>query len=126
MKVIKLKDLSPVTPPKHYNMHVKRAVDESIGSTTMKVAFGHLEPNGVVDSHIHDSQEQLFIVRKGTMVVKGEDQEFRLKKDDALLIYPGEPHASSAGGEETDYICITGLNLPPAGAKVPEKAWIKK
>jgi quercetin dioxygenase-like cupin family protein len=126
MKVIKVAELPPVTPPKHYNMHVKRAVDESIGSKTMKVSFGHLERNGEVESHIHENEEQLFIVLKGAMKMKSGDKEFKLKKDDAILFFPGEPHANSADGVETDYLCITGLNLPPAGAKIPEKRWKAK
>ena len=124
MKVIKVKELPKVIPPKHYNMFVRRAVDDSIGAKTMKVSFGHFEPHGVVEAHTHEKEEQVYIVLKGVMITKNElGEEFRVNESEALLIYPGEVHATSAGNGETDYICITGLNLPLGGSEIPEKKW---
>ena len=124
MKVIRVKELPKVVPPKHYDMFVRRAVDDSMGAKTMKVSFGHFEPNGVVEAHIHEKEEQVYIVLKGVMITKNEwGEEFRVNEGEALLIYPGEVHATSTGNEETDYICITGLNLPSGGSEIPEKKW---
>ena len=124
MKVIRVKELPKVTPPKHYNMFVRRAVDDSIGAKTMKVAFGHLEPNGIVEAHTHEKEEQIYIVLKGLMITKNEQgQEVRVHEGEALFIYPGELHTASAGNEETDYICVTGLNPSSGGSEIPEKKW---
>ena len=124
MKVIKVKDLPKVTPAHHYNMFVRRAVDDSIGAKTMKVSFGHFEPHGLVEAHTHEKEEQVYIVLKGAMITKNEQgQELRVNEGEALLIYPGEVHATSTGNKETDYICITGLNLPLGGSGIPEKKW---
>jgi hypothetical protein len=61
MKVIRVKELPKVTPPKHHNMFVRRAVDDRIGAKTMVVSFGHLEPNGLVEAHRHEKREQAYI-----------------------------------------------------------------
>ena len=124
MKVIRVKEIPRTTPPKHHNMFVQRAVGDSIGAKTMKVSFGHLEPNGVVEAHRHEKSEQAYIVLKGVMVTKNEQgEEIRVHEGEALLIYPGEVHATSAGNEETDYICVTGLNLPSGKPEIPAKQW---
>ena len=126
MKVIRVKELQKVTPKKHHNMFTLRAVDDSIGAKTMKVSFGRFEPKGVVEAHKHENEEQVYIVLKGVMIVKNEEgQEVRAHEGEALFIYPGELHSASAESEGTDYICITGLNLPSGGSKVPEKKWTK-
>jgi len=124
MKVIRVKELPRITPSKHHNMFVRRAVDDRIGAKTMEVSFGHLEPNGAVDAHRHEKGEQAYIVLKGMMVTRNEQgEEVRVHEGEAVLIYPGEVHATYAGNEETDYVCVTGLNLPSNKSKIPAKKW---
>lgn len=124
MKVIRVKELPKVTPPKHYSMFVRRAVDDRIGAKTMEVSFGHLEPHGLVEAHRHEKREQAYIVLKGVMVTKNEQgEELKIHEGEALLLYPGEVHATYAENEETDYICVTGLNLPSTDSEIPAKKW---
>ena len=124
MKVIRVKEIPRVTPPKHHNMFVRRAVNDSIGAKTMEISFGHLEPNGEVEAHRHEKREQAYIVLKGVMVTRNEQgEEIRVHEGEAVLIYPGEVHATYAGNEETDYVCVTGLNLPLGDSEIPAKKW---
>lgn len=124
MKVTRVKELPKVTPPRHHNMFVRRAVDDRIGAKTMEVSFGHLEPNGSVEAHRHEKREQAYIVLKGAMVTKNEQgEEIRIHEGEAVFINPGEVHATYAGNEETDYVCVTGLNLPSDKSKIPAKKW---
>lgn len=124
MKVIRVKELPKVTPPKHHDMVIRQVVDDSIGAKTMRVSFDHLEPNGTVEAHKHEKGEKAYIVLKGMIIAKSEwGEEVRTNAGEALLIYPGEVHAISAGNEITDYICVTGLHLPSAGSEIPAKKW---
>ena len=124
MKVIRVKELPRITPSKHHNMFVRRAVDDRIGAKTMEVSFGHLEPNGLVEAHRHEKREQAYIVLKGVMVTKNEQgKEIRIHQGEALLVYPGEVHATYAENEETDYVCVTGLNFPSDKSEIPAKKW---
>jgi len=110
MKVIKIKELPEVTPANLYNMTSRWVVDESIGAKTMRISQGHLEPDGVVKAHRHENMEQLFIVLKGALLMKSEQEEVRIEEGEAVLIYPGESHATSADNEEADYLVVTGFN----------------
>ena len=110
MKLIKIKELPKVTPANHYNMTSRWLVDESIGAKSMRISQGHLEPGGMVKAHSHENMEQLFIVLKGALLMKGEQEVVRIEEGDAVLIYPGESHATSADNEEVDYLVVTGFN----------------
>ena len=110
MKLIKIKELPKVVPANHYNMTSRWVVDESIGAKSMRISQGHMEPSGVGETHTHENMEQLFIVLKGALLMKSDKEEVRIEEGEAVLIYPGEPHATYADNEETDYLVVTGFN----------------
>ena len=110
MKLIRIKDLPQATPPNHYNMVSRWVVDESIGAKSMRISLGHMEPNGRADPHTHENMEQLFIVLKGALIVKTGQEEVRIGEGEAVLVFPGESHATIADNEETDYLVVTGFS----------------
>ena len=110
MRLIKVKELPEVIPPNHYNMTSRWVVDESIGAKSMRISQGHFEPSGEVKAHRHENMEQLFIVLKGALLMKSEQEEVRIEEGEAIFIYPGESHATSADNEEVDYLVVTGFN----------------
>ena len=110
MKLIRIKDLPQATPPNHYNMVSRWVVDESIGAKSMRISLGHTEPNGRAAPHTHENMEQLFIVLKGALIVKTEQEEVRIGKGEAVLVYPGESHATIADNQDTDYLVVTGFH----------------
>ncbi len=115
MKLIRIGDLPGLLPAGHYDLLSRRIVDESIGAKAMKVTIVCMEPNGRADSHVHENAEQLFIVLKGEMVFKTdqEETEIRLKQGEAAFVYPGEAHENYNALEgETEYIVITGNLIP--------------
>lgn len=112
MKLINIEDLQNSVPPNHYHLLSRRIVDASIGAKAMGVSLVRMEPNGRADPHIHENAEQLFIVLKGEMMIKTDQEEVFLKQGQAAFIYPGEVHENSnlAKGE-TEYIVITSKLL---------------
>jgi len=110
MKLIKIKDLPKATPPNHYNMVSRWVVDESIGAKSMRISQGHMESNGGAKAHTHENMEQLFIVLKGALIMKSDQEEVRIERGEAVLVYPGESHETLADNQETDYLVVTGFN----------------
>ena len=110
MKLIRIKDLPEGTPANHYNMMSRWVVDETVGAKSMRISLGHMESNGRADPHTHENMEQLFIVLKGALIVKSEREEVRIGEGEAVLVFPGEPHATIADNQETDYLVVTGFD----------------
>ena len=69
-----------------------------------------MEPNGGADAHTHENMEQLFIVLKGALIMKSDQEEVRIEEGEAVLVYPGESHETLADNQETDYLVVTGFN----------------
>jgi quercetin dioxygenase-like cupin family protein len=114
MKVIRIEELPEILPPKHYDLVSRRVVDASIGAKAMGVSLVRLDRNGRADPHIHENAEQLFIVFKGEMAIKTEQEEVHLKQGEAAFIYPGERHQNvNVADGETEYIVVTS-NLGPS------------
>jgi len=113
MKVIAIDELPGVVPDDHYNLLSYRIVSASIGAKAMGASLGRMEPNGRTGPHAHENAEQLFIILKGEMLMKTDRGEARLKKGQAVFIYPGEVHENyNVAGEETEYLVVTSKLSP--------------
>ena len=113
MKIIRIEEVSGILPAKHYDLVTRRIADAAIGAKAMGVSLVRMSPTGRADFHIHENAEQLFIVLKGEMAMKTDQQEVRLKPMEAAFVSPGERHQNFNVAEgETEYIVVTG-NLKP-------------
>lgn len=110
MKQIHMRELPVIVPPNHHHMKSRWVADESIGAKTMRVSFGELTPASEVAAHVHPNEEQLFIVLKGELINKNDDEEVVTKPGEAVLIMPGEPHATFTKSEVAEYLVVTGFN----------------
>jgi mannose-6-phosphate isomerase-like protein (cupin superfamily) len=113
MKIIRIEELPGILPAIHYDLVSRRIADATIGAKATGVSLVRLSRTGRADFHIHENAEQLFIVLKGEMAMKTEQEEVRLKPMEAAFISPGERHRNfNVADGETEYIVITG-NLKP-------------
>jgi mannose-6-phosphate isomerase-like protein (cupin superfamily) len=113
MKIIRIEEKPGILPAKHYDLVTRRIVDATLGAKAMGVSLVRLSRSGRADFHIHENAEQLFIVLKGEMAMKTEQEEVRLKPMEAAFISPGERHQNfNVADGETEYIVVTG-NLKP-------------
>jgi mannose-6-phosphate isomerase-like protein (cupin superfamily) len=113
MKIIRIEELPGILPAKHYDLVTRRIADATLGAKAMGVSLVRLSRSGRADFHIHENAEQLFIVLKGEMAMKTEQEEVRLKPMEAAFVSPGERHQNfNVADGETEYIVITG-NLKP-------------
>lgn len=110
MKLINIKELPIITPPNHHHMKSRWVVDETIDAKTMRVSFGELTPASEVAAHVHPNEEQLFIVLKGELINKNDDEEIVTKPGEAVLIFPDEPHATFTRSDVAEYLVVTGFN----------------
>lgn len=60
--------------------------------------------------HLHENFE-LITVRDGEMTVTVEQTEYHLKKGDAVLVFPNQPHSLHTSTYSEDQICIFSLHL---------------
>ena len=112
MKVINIEGLPKKTPPNHYNMFVRSIADPSMGAKSINTGLARFEQNGRAEAHVHENAEQLFIVLKGTMMMKTEKEEVQLVEGQAALIPPGEVHENyNLSDGVTEYLTVT-VNVP--------------
>lgn len=91
--------------PKIYDKHsssFRRAtyVDHAMGSVHMGVGICYLEPNGVIQPHVH-SFEESFYVLEGTVRAQIGERIHELGPGHFGLISTGVPHAFSNTSEQT-------------------------
>jgi mannose-6-phosphate isomerase-like protein (cupin superfamily) len=108
MKIRRMEDVPKLLPPKHYDLESQPIVDDTLGIKGLRISFGRMQSSGRADPHVHEHADQLFIVLKGEMVMKTEQEEVRLKEGDVAYIPPGEVHGNWNGRDgETQYLVIT-------------------
>ena len=112
MKIVRIEELPKKIPPNHYHMFVRSIADPSMGAKSINAGLARFEPNGRADPHVHENAEQLFIVLKGKMMMKTEDEEVPLGEGQAALVFPGEVHENyNLSDGVTEYLTIT-VNVP--------------
>lgn len=79
---------------KNYSTGFRRAtyVDRSVGSVHMGVGICFLEPNGVIQPHLHSFEESFYIL-DGEVVLEQGDRTDTLKSGNFGLISTGRRHA---------------------------------
>ena len=60
--------------------------------------------------HLHENFE-LITVRDGEMTVTVEQTEYHLKKGDAILVFPNQPHSLHTNTYSEDRLCIFSPKL---------------
>jgi quercetin dioxygenase-like cupin family protein len=113
MKLIKINNLPGVVPPGHYALIGRKIIDRDLGSQAMRTYLIHMAPPGRTDGHAHADAEQLFVVLKGELSIKGETDELRIKVGEAAFVPAGDTHLVANGIEgETEYLAITTYLKP--------------
>jgi quercetin dioxygenase-like cupin family protein len=108
MKLIKVKELPGEMPPGHYDLVGRRMIDLSLGSKATRAFLIRMDPTGRTDSHAHAESEQLFYVLKGELLVKGANEEFRVREGEAAFVFGGDEHQILNGiNAPTEYIVFT-------------------
>ena len=108
MKLIRIKDLPGVVPSGHYDLIGRKLIDRDLGSQAMRTYLIHMDSTGRTDGHAHADAEQLFVVLKGELSIKGERGEVRIKEGDAAFVPAGDWHLVANGTEgKTEYLAIT-------------------
>ena len=71
------------------------------GSRNLVVTWVDCEPGGEQQMHVHDSEEQVYIVVRGHGLMKTGDEEQDVSAGALIFVPPGTPHAIRNTGEET-------------------------
>ena len=78
----------------------------SKGAQHLVVMDVELEPGGGHDFHRHPGQEEMIIVKSGTIVQYLEADHQTLSTGDSVLVPEGVVHASFNDGDETAYLQV--------------------
>jgi mannose-6-phosphate isomerase-like protein (cupin superfamily) len=97
-------DSASAKTPAPYQKHstgFRRAtyVDRAVGSVHMGVGICFLEPNGVIESHLHSFEESFYIL-EGSVLVRIGEKSYALGPGDFGLIATGIGHAWRNIGEK--------------------------
>lgn len=90
----------------------KLIVDED-GSERIHMRKFKMKPGAWMVFHKHDNSEHVQYFLKGEVELKMGDEEYTVKKDDAVYIPPNVPHSYENNGEtDAKFLCIVpGIDI---------------
>jgi mannose-6-phosphate isomerase-like protein (cupin superfamily) len=71
------------------------------GSRNLVVTWVDCEPGGEQQMHVHDSEEQVYIVVRGHGLMKTGDEEQAVSAGTLIFVPPGTAHAIRNTGDDT-------------------------
>ena len=80
------------------------------GAKTYAMRYFEMQPGGIIPTHTHDEEHEIFILN-GEAKVLGECDTNVVKKDDVVFIPAGHPHGydNSDGKGVFSFICVIPL-----------------
>jgi quercetin dioxygenase-like cupin family protein len=80
------------------------------GAKTYAMRYFEMQPGGIIPTHTHDEEHEIFILN-GEAKVLGECDTDVAKKNDVVFIPAGHPHGyDNADGKEVfSFICVIPL-----------------
>src|SRR6185295_10375076 len=101
--VSKINEAAAKTPPLYiqHSTGFRRAtyVDRAMGSVHMGTGICYLDPNGVIQPHLHSFEESFYIL-DGNLILQIGEQEHRLGPGNFGLVSTGLPHSWQNAGEQ--------------------------
>jgi mannose-6-phosphate isomerase-like protein (cupin superfamily) len=106
LQLLRLEDLEQDEPAGHWGV-ASRFVERAGDRLTVQVC--DMTPDGGAEPHVHDAQDQMFVVLEGALTVRGDSgEETVVGTDEALRIPAGAVHATLNGGQSTArYLVLT-------------------
>ena len=98
-------------------MHIERGVSDvpkgwSIGpwnaSVSISVGFAS---EGIDDPHFHQRITEIYMVARGAIEIRVEQQTVRLKQNDVIVIEPGEAHTFLAASPDYFHFVVQSPGL---------------
>jgi mannose-6-phosphate isomerase-like protein (cupin superfamily) len=104
MQLVRPDALEPDVPAGHWGM-LSRFIERGEG---LDVQVCEMAADGGAEPHVHDAQNQMFVVLEGTLTVRGGGDRIDVRAGEALRIPAGATHATVNGGSETTrYLVLT-------------------
>jgi quercetin dioxygenase-like cupin family protein len=75
------------------------------GTPNFAMRLFEIEPGGYTPKHSHDWEHEVYIIRGGGYVFKGDDKT-KIEKDDFVFVEPSELHQFRAGENGMSIICV--------------------
>lgn len=95
-------------PAGHFGgLEVSKVVDGE-GPGNLRVQVSYCPPGGGGERHHHDDDAQLFLILRGELTFDAGGKRFTLRERDAVLLEPGEDHATiNESDEESVAVVVT-------------------
>ena len=105
MEVVRIGGLEQSVPDGHWGV-ASRFLEQG---QHLIVQFCEMAPDGGAEPHVHDTQNQMFVVLRGALAVRGAaDDVVVVHAGEALRIPAGTRHATVSADEgSTDYLVLT-------------------
>jgi quercetin dioxygenase-like cupin family protein len=110
MKLIKKGDAQQYEAKGHFGVWSARKLEAGKDSKRLNISLSHFLPGGGTEMS-SSVQERAYYVISGTMVVKGQAEEFNLVPGDILFIGAGEEREMHVTGTETVSILVMIVNV---------------
>jgi quercetin dioxygenase-like cupin family protein len=93
-------------------------------NVSLSIAVGYAN-KGINDPHYHDRTTEIYMVARGQVEVRVEQETVRLSQNDVLVIEPGEAHTFLAASPDYFHFVVHSPGLPDGEAQV-DKVKVKK
>jgi len=106
------KEASEVTEPGAEKVKIKWLLHKGIGARKFHLRHFVVEPEGHTPFHAHPTDHEVYIL-KGKALVRGGEQEVKVKPGDAIFIPENELHQfKNVGKEPLVFLCVKGEEPP--------------
>ncbi len=75
------------------------------GAPNFALRVFEVSPNGYSPRHTHEWEHEIYII-EGDGFAVSKDGEFKIKKDDCILVNPSELHQIKAGSKGITFVCV--------------------
>lgn len=111
-KLMRMRDIQPVCPPKHTNTEAFPLVTKNtVGAQHVEFSITEIHPEGEAEENTHPISEHAYFMISGRGLATVEGEEFIVEPNDLLWIPMGAKHGIKPIGGQTIRFAV--LTAPP-------------
>jgi len=101
-----IQDVPASAPPLHTGTVARKLVGKRNGAKNCALWYGEVESGGEVEAHIHEENEETFVVLEGECLFRIGDEEHRLSKGSVAFVPMNHRHELSFTGDTTAKLLV--------------------
>jgi quercetin dioxygenase-like cupin family protein len=105
MKFVKVGEGTPYQAPHHFSFWGIKKIQPEMDSKNLTIGVSHFLPGGGSDVS-SSPQERVYFCIRGTVSVKGKNEEYQLEEGDVIYIAPNEERSFQVTNTQTATLLV--------------------